>query len=73
MDSAMPAIKVSVYALAKQDSRDTQTLVAAKFRLAKHGLTIPQLELVAGHMTANLVSNVGRRSVKKGCHNSMHG
>ncbi|CAB4024990.1 Hypothetical predicted protein [Paramuricea clavata] len=64
MDSAMLAIKESVllivYALAKQDSEDTQTLVAAKFRLAKRGLTIPRLELVAGHMTANLVSSVAK-------------
>ncbi|CAB4012044.1 Hypothetical predicted protein [Paramuricea clavata] len=53
-------VSAVVYALAKQDSRDTQTLVAAKSRLAKRGLTIPWLELVAGHMTANLVSNVAK-------------
>lgn len=35
-----------------------QGLVAAKARLAKQGVTIPRLELVAGHMTVNLLTNV---------------
>ena len=35
-----------------------QGLVAAKACLAKQGLTIPRLELVAGHMTVNLLTNV---------------
>ena len=34
--------------------------MAAKARLAKQGLTIPKLELVAGHMAVNLVDNVRR-------------
>lgn len=33
-------------------------MIAAKSRLAKKDLTIPRLELVAGHMAANLVDNV---------------
>ena len=41
----------------KTQSR-SQGLVTAKSRLAKKGLTIPRLKLVAGHMTPNLVSNV---------------
>ena len=36
----------------------TQTLVAAKSRLAKQGLTIPRLELIGVHMAANLITNV---------------
>ena len=36
----------------------TQGLVAANARLAKEGLTIPRLELVAGHTAANLLTNV---------------
>ena len=36
----------------------TQGIVAAKARLAKQGLTIPCLELVAGHMATNLATNV---------------
>ena len=35
-----------------------QSLVTAKSRLAKQGLTIPRQELVCAHMTANLISNV---------------
>ena len=33
-------------------------MVAAKTRLAKQGVTIPRLELVAGHMAVNLLTNV---------------
>lgn len=36
----------------------SQGLITAKSRLAKEGLTIPRLELVAGHMAVNLASNV---------------
>lgn len=36
----------------------SQGLMTAKSRLAKKGLTIPRLELVSGHMAANLVDNV---------------
>ena len=35
----------------------SQGHVTAKSRLAKKGLTIPRLELVSGHMAANLVDN----------------
>ncbi|CAB4031399.1 Pro-Pol poly [Paramuricea clavata] len=59
-DSSNQGVSAVVYALAKQDSGDTQRLVAAKSRLAKRGLTIPRLEFVVGHMTENLVSNVAK-------------
>ena len=36
----------------------SQGLVTAKSCLAKQGLTIPQLELVSGHMAVNLIANV---------------
>lgn len=36
----------------------SQGLVAAKSRLSKKGLSIPRLELVSGHMSANLLDNV---------------
>ena len=48
----------AVYAVTQQPSGETQGLVAAKSRLAKKGLTIPRLELVAGHMATNLAHNV---------------
>ena len=40
------------------ESGVNQELVAAQARLAKKGLTIPRLELVAGHMAVNLLTNV---------------
>ena len=48
----------AVYAVVKQDSGVVQGLVAARSRLAKTSLTIPRLELVAGHMAVNLAVNV---------------
>jgi hypothetical protein len=42
----------------QQESGSAQALVTAKSRLAKTNLTIPRLELVAGHMAVNLAVNV---------------
>lgn len=49
-----------MYAIARQASGVSQGIVAAKSRLSKRGLTIPRLELVAGHMAVNLVDNLRR-------------
>ena len=51
-------LAAAVYAGVQHHSVVTQGLVAAKTRLAKEGLTIPRLELVAGHTAANLLTNV---------------
>ena len=51
-------VSTAAYAVTHQPSGVSQRLVTAKLRLAKKGLTIPRLELVAGHMAANRVSNV---------------
>lgn len=48
------------YAVVHQPSGVSQDLIAAKSRLAKEGLTIPQLELVSARMAVHLVSNVER-------------
>ena len=47
-----------IYAVIRQASGTKQGLIPARSRLAKQGLTIPRLELVAGHMAVNLVDNV---------------
>ena len=57
-DASGQGLAAAVYAVVQQHSEVTQGLVAAKARLAKEGLTIPRLELVAGHMAANLLTNV---------------
>ena len=49
-----------VYAVTKQESGTTQGIVCLKSRIAKKNLSIPRLELVAGHMVSNLVTNVER-------------
>ena len=57
-DASSKGVSAAVYSVTHQPSGVTQGLVAAKSRLAKKGLTIPRLELVAGHMATNLVHNV---------------
>lgn len=57
-DASQKGVSAAVYAVVNKPSRETQSLVAAKSRIAKRGLTIPRLELVAGHMVTNLLTNV---------------
>ena len=47
-----------LYAVVHQKSGVSQGLVAARFRLAKKGMTIPRLEFVSAHMAANLAQSV---------------
>ena len=47
-----------VYAVVEQEHEVTQGLVCAKYRVAKLILSVPRLELVAGLMAVNLVTNV---------------
>lgn len=51
-------VSVALYAVVQQEHGTTQGLVCAKSRLAKRSLTIPRLELVAGHMAIKLATNV---------------
>ena len=57
-DASSYGVCAAVYAVVKQEGGITQGLVCAKSRIAKRNLTIPRLELISGHMAANLVSNV---------------
>ena len=57
-DASKRGVCAAVYAVVQQESGVVQGLVAAKSRLAKTNLTIPRLELVAGHMAVNLAVNV---------------
>ena len=58
-DACTHGVTACVYAVIRQASGTNQGLIAARSRLAKQGLTILRLELVAGHMAVNLVDNVG--------------
>ena len=51
-------VAAAAFTVVMQPSGVTQGLVAAKARLAKQGLTIPRLELVASLMAANLATNI---------------
>ena len=57
-DASGQGLAAAVYAVVQQHSVVTPGLVAAKARLTKEDLTIPRLELVAGHMAANLLTSV---------------
>ena len=57
-DASKKGLCAVVYAVVQQESGKVQRLVTAKSRLAKTNLTIPRLELVAGHMAVNLAVNV---------------
>ena len=57
-DAGAKGVSAAVYAVVHQDQGLTKQLICAKSRLAKKNLTIPRLELVAGHMAVNLVTNV---------------
>ena len=57
-DASKKGLCAVVYAVLQQESGKVQRLVTAKSRLAKTNLTIPRLELVAGHMAVNLAVNV---------------
>ena len=57
-DASIHGMFAAVYAVVTQASGVTQGLIAAKSCLAKKSLTIPRLELVSGHITVNLTTNV---------------
>ena len=56
-NASTKGVSAAVYAIVHQDQGATQQLVCAKPRQSKKNLTIPRLELVAGHMAVNLVTN----------------
>ena len=58
MHSRGKGTAAAVYAVVHQESGMHQSLLAAKARLAKKGLTKPRLELTSVHMVASLVENV---------------
>ena len=57
-DASKVGVSAAVYAVVEQEQRKTQGLVCSKSRLTKKNLTIPRLELVAGHMKVNLAMKV---------------
>ena len=57
-DESKVGVVAAVYVVVEQAQGTTQGLVCVKSHLAKRNLTIPRLELIAGHMAINLISNV---------------
>ena len=59
-DASVKGCSAAVYAVVHQREKTTQGLVTSKSRIAKQNVSIPRLELIAGHMVANLTDNVRR-------------
>ena len=57
-DARGVGVAAAAFTVVSQPSCVTQGIVAAKARLAKQGLTIPRLELVACQMATNMATNV---------------
>ena len=57
-DASGVGVAAAALTVVSQPSGVTQGIVAAKARLAKQGLTVQRLELVACHMTTNMATNV---------------
>lgn len=57
-DASARGVSAAAYAVVYQSSGTSQGLIASKSRLSKKELTIPRLELVSGHMSANLLHNI---------------
>ena len=57
-DDSGKGVSSVVYDVTDQQSGIKQGIVASRSRLAKKGLTVPKLELVAGLMSTNLLHNV---------------
>ena len=60
VDASKYGVSAAVYAVIKQENGTTQCFVCSESRIVQKTFAIPRLELVAGHMTVNLVSNVER-------------
>ena len=69
-DASSKGVCAAVYAVVSQKSGTTQGLITSKSRLSKKNLTIPRLELVAGHMAVNLAINV--RDALQSCDPVLH-
>lgn len=63
-DASGMGVAAAAFIVVTQPSGVTQGIVAAKARLAKGGLSIPRIEIVAGHMAADSATNV--KEVLKG-------
>ena len=57
-DESSLACSVITIALVKRDTGTVQGLLTSKSRISKGNTTMPRLELVAGHMAANMANNV---------------
>ena len=69
-DASSKRVYAAVYAVVSQESGTSQGLITSKSRLSKKNLTIPRLELVAGHMAVNLAVNV--RNALQSCDPVVH-
>ena len=56
--ASQKGVSTAAYAIVFQESGVHQALITLNSRLPKKDLSIPRLELVSGHMSANLLHNI---------------
>ena len=56
-DASSLGCSAATIALVKQDTGTVQGLLTSQSRISKRNTTMPRLELVAGHMAANMANN----------------
>ena len=71
-DASKDGCCVTIYVVASDGVETTQGLLTSKVRVAKKNLTIPRLELISGHMVANMLDNT-RNILKRYPVTSCHG
>ena len=57
-DTSLTGFCAEAYTVVNQQNIFSQNLITTKSRLARKNLSIPRLELVAAHMSANLAENI---------------
>ena len=71
-DASKAGCCLTVYVVASDGVKTTQGFLTSKVRVAKKNLAIPRLELVSGHMVANMLDNT-RNVLKRYTVTSCHG
>ena len=71
-DASKDGCCVTIYVVASDGVEKAQGLLTSKVRVAKKNLTIPRLELISGHMVANMLDNT-RNILKRYPVTSCHG
>ena len=57
-EASIPGCCAATYRVVHQPSSITQNLIACKSKLSKYEITIPRLEIISTHLSANMGTNI---------------